>query len=152
MFAWQPRQQVGCQGIWILLPLRIIFCMSERSASERIADLDPNHQVIDIGLALPTHCWWCMCSLWARSAPGTCWMRTLISDRWNTGGCLEHPAWCLWRCTQTAGWWVHQCPGWRLGISGHPPPAATSPSLCSGQSVLLWRSLEAPPLQADIRT
>lgn len=26
--------------------------MSERDASERIADLDPNHQVIDIGLAV----------------------------------------------------------------------------------------------------
>lgn len=44
------------QDIWVFLNLRINFYMPERDASERIAALDPNHQVIDIGLTLPTYC------------------------------------------------------------------------------------------------
>lgn len=66
--------------------------MSERNASERKADLDPNQQVTDIGLAVETHCWWCMKNLWIRSEPGTCCKRTRISDKWSMGGCRQHPS------------------------------------------------------------
>lgn len=83
-----PSNTSRLPGHLNLFPLRIIFCMSERSASDWIDDLDPNHQVIDIGLALPTHCWWCSCGLRTRQAPGSYWASSLISDRWYMGGCL----------------------------------------------------------------
>lgn len=125
--------------------------MSERDALERIADLDSNHQVGFMAAIQSTYCWWCMCSLWARSTSGNCWMRTLISDRWNTGGCPEHWDKCLRCCAPTVVWWGCQSPGFWPGTSEHSAPGPRSPSLHSNRSALRWCSLAALSLQTDIR-
>lgn len=134
-----------------LFALRIIFCKSWRNTSERIGDLDHNQPVIDIGLALFTYCWWCMCKPWVHLEPGTGWVRTLISDRWNMAK-WQHPSWCLRHSALMLCWWSHRGSAWWLCILEHPLPAATSPLLCSGLSVLLWGSPEVVPLKVDIAT
>lgn len=123
--------------------------MSERDAWERIVDLDANLQVSFTAVIQSTHCWWCMCSLWARSTSGNCWMRTQISDRWSTGGCPGHLDDCLRCCTPTVVCWGHQSPGSWPGTSEHPPPGARSPWLHSSRSALRWCSPAARSLQAE---
>lgn len=78
-------------------------------------------------------------------------MRTLISNKWNMGGCLEHWDECLRRCAAKAAWWGHRSPGLWPGTSEHPAPAPRSPSQRSNRSVLRWCSLAALSLQTEIR-
>lgn len=112
---------------------RIIFFITEREPWERIADLDRYPLVFDIKLAWITHCWWCTCSSWARSVPGTCCMTILISNNWNMVGCQEHPAWCLWRSAQKAGLWGHRRFERRPGMSRHYSLVAMWPLLLLDQ-------------------
>lgn len=144
----------GWLGILILFSfwIYLIFCMSGRDASERIADLDLNQPVTDIVLVVRTYCWWCICNPWARLAPRTCWVKTRISGRWYMAKCLERPAWCPWHSALTACWLGHWGSGRWLCISGRPSPAATPLSLCPVWFGSLRCSPEAEPLKPDTRT
>lgn len=125
--------------------------MSKRNTSERIADLDLKHQVIDSGMSVPTHCSLCKSSHWARSAPETCCMNTLISGTLNMAGCSVQWSSRPSHCTQSV--WQSGClsSGCWLGTSTHQWLVASWSLPRCGQFAPQWYQWEAEPLLRHTR-